>query len=1212
MERVQKIVSALPVRKILAGTLIFLVLFSITGFLVLPPVLKSLLTRQLSKQLHREVTIQKIRVNPFVLSLTVKGFLIKERNAPGPFFSFDELYLNFQGASLVKRGIILSEIRIEKPYVNVVRNEDLSYNFSDLMNEEGAKKPPDSKPRRFSFNNIRIRNGSVDFLDGPKHTKHTVRDMTVAIPFLSNLSYYVESYVQPSFEAKVNNEPVSFKGMSKPFANSHETSFDVNMKDVDIPYYLAYVPFRMNFKVSSASLNTKAMFYFTQYRDKPPTIAIEGDIDFRKVAIADRKGNPLIKFPLLAISIASAEVTSRKVHLSRVALQSPEITLAREKTGKLNVLSLIPEDSAERAADKKKEGDRKTGKESFAVDTDIVQLTDGKISFADRVPEGGFRTTLERIELKVSHLSTEPGKKAAGEVALETDSGERMKLAGEFSLDPLASEGTLEASRIALKKYLPYFEKLVNFRVEDGTLSLGTKYLYQQTGKEPDIRISDFGATLNSLRLRKTDEKEDFLSIPAASVKDLSADLTKRVVVIGDISTQKGTLLTKRYRVGTLLFSTLVRVSGRLEPAAGAAPPQKKEAPPEKPWAVTVKRLLLDRYTITYDDEMPADPVVVTLKKVTVKGENLSNIRKTTGRLAINLRTGEKGSADAAGSVTIEPPSFNLKVTLRDIPILTFQSYFSDLARIIITDGSISSKGTVLFTYAKETGPGAKYRGEISLNHFASVDKAEAEDFLKWDSLHIGAMDISYAPFSATIGEVALSDFYARVIINPDGSINLQNIREKTGAAGEGQPAPEPDAGAAEAPAGGTAVEPSSGPSETGKKIVKIDTVTLQGGTVDLSDHYIKPNFATNMREIGGRVTGLSSEETKMADVELRGRLENYAPLEITGRVNPLRDDLFIDLNVTFRDMDLSALTPYSGKYLGYTIEKGKVALNLHYLIEKKKLDAQNKIVLDQFTLGSHVDSPNATKLPVKLAVALLKNRRGEIDLDVPVSGQIDDPKFSLGRIILKILVNLLVKAATSPFALLGALFGGGEELSYVEFDPGMHDLNAEGIKKLDTLLKALNDRPSLKLDLEGHADPENDREGLKQYLFNQKVKAQKVKDLVKKGGETVSVDEVRVEPAEYPKYLKAAYKEEKFPKPRNFIGIAKDLPVPEMEKLMLTNIVVKDDDLRQLASQRALEVKDYILKSKQVEPERVFLIEPKSIQPEKKEKVKDSRVDFK
>jgi hypothetical protein len=310
--------------------------------------------------------------------------------------------------------------------------------------------------------------------------------------------------------------------------------------------------------------------------------------------------------------------------------------------------------------------------------------------------------------------------------------------------------------------------------------------------------------------------------------------------------------------------------------------------------------------------------------------------------------------------------------------------------------------------------------------------------------------------------------------------------------------------------------------------------------------------------------------------------------------------------------MDLSPLTPYSGRYLGYAIEKGKLSLNLQYLIEKKKLDAQNKILLDQFTLGSQVDSPDATKLPVRLAIALLKNRRGEINLDVPVSGQIDDPKFSIGRIILKILINLLVKVATSPFALLGALFGGGEELSYVEFDPGVYQFNEQGIKKLDTLVKALYDRPSLKIDIEGHADMEKDREGLRQHLFDRKVKAQKLKELAKKGDETFAVDEIKIEPAEYPKYLKAAYKAEKFPKPRNVIGMAKDLPVPEMEKLMLTNIVVKEDDLRQLASQRALAVKDHILKSKQVEPERIFLIEPKTIQPEKKEKVKDSRVDFK
>jgi hypothetical protein len=277
----------------------------------------------------------------------------------------------------------------------------------------------------------------------------------------------------------------------------------------------------------------------------------------------------------------------------------------------------------------------------------------------------------------------------------------------------------------------------------------------------------------------------------------------------------------------------------------------------------------------------------------------------------------------------------------------------------------------------------------------------------------------------------------------------------------------------------------------------------------------------------------------------------------------------------------------------------------------KKKLDSSNKIFLDQFTLGDRVESPEATKLPVRLAIALLKNRKGEIDLNLPVSGYINDPKFSIGRIIIKILTNLLAKAATSPFALLGAVFGGGEELSYVEFDFGSSDMAVQDVKKLDTLVKALFDRPGLKLEIEGHVHVEKDREGLKQYLFKKKVKAQKLKDFVKKGQPAIPVDKITIEKEEYAKYLKMAYKEEKFPKPRNILGFAKDLPAPEMEKLMLAHIEVKDDDLRQLASQRALKIKDYILKSGQVTADRMFLAEPKSLEPEKKEKLKNSRVDF-
>jgi hypothetical protein len=284
----------------------------------------------------------------------------------------------------------------------------------------------------------------------------------------------------------------------------------------------------------------------------------------------------------------------------------------------------------------------------------------------------------------------------------------------------------------------------------------------------------------------------------------------------------------------------------------------------------------------------------------------------------------------------------------------------------------------------------------------------------------------------------------------------------------------------------------------------------------------------------------------------------------------------------------------------------------LKYLIVKRKLESQNSIFFDQFTFGEKVESATATKLPVKLAVALLKDRKGEIKLDLPVTGSLDDPKFSVWGVILKILMNLISKAATSPFSLLGAAFGGGEELSYIEFDYGSTVISESGTKKLNTIAKALNDRPSLKMDIEGHVDMEKDREGLKQYFFNKKLKTQKLNEIVKKGQAAVPVDEVKIEPAEYGKYLKMAYKEEKFPKPKNVIGMAKDIPPPEMEKLMLTHIEIKEGDLRTLASQRSMKVRDAILKSRQVEPERVFVLEPKSLSPAKKDKIKDSRVDFK
>ncbi len=279
---------------------------------------------------------------------------------------------------------------------------------------------------------------------------------------------------------------------------------------------------------------------------------------------------------------------------------------------------------------------------------------------------------------------------------------------------------------------------------------------------------------------------------------------------------------------------------------------------------------------------------------------------------------------------------------------------------------------------------------------------------------------------------------------------------------------------------------------------IRIDEITLQAGRIGLADHFVKPNYAATLGDLGGRVTGLSSEEGTVATLDLRGSLAGHSPLQVSGAINPLAAATFADVKASFRDIDLPAFTPYSGKYAGYTIASGALTLEVEYKVQNRKLTASNRLLVNQFTFGDKVESKDATKLPVKFAVSLLKDKDGVIDLDLPIEGSLDDPKFRIGKIVWQVLGNLIAKAATAPFALLGKLFGGkGDELSSVDFPDGLATLDEVGRKKLDALAKALKDRPALKLQATGRFSGA-DLEGLRTARVERKIKAQKLPDLAK------------------------------------------------------------------------------------------------------------------
>jgi hypothetical protein len=1418
-------------RKIVIWTTAVLAIFALVGFFIIPPILKSVLTKQLTTALHRDVSIREVRVNPFTLSATLRGLVIKEPKGSETFVRFEELYVNLESTSLFHWGVVVKEFRLTKPFIRVVRHQDESYNFSDLLEGQTSQQGPPAKPVRFSVNNIRIVDGGADFQDDTVQEKHTIRELSVGIPFVSNIPSQINTFVQPGLSVVINGTRYTLEGKTKPFAESQETTLDVNIADLDLPYYLAYVPKNLlTFALPSGRLDAKLAIIFVRRKTTGQTLSVKGDVGLRDLAVDDKGGKPVVRIPSLDLGLASVEPLVRKVHLAKVSLQSPELTVRREKSGTTNLETLLPKPApAQPSAEKTPE----PGGEGLLLDVDEISIAGARVLFSDLFTRLPFKTTLDPIDLKVLQFSNRPGTKGSYSLTVKTEAKEEVALEGEMSLTPLSTEGKVEVKSVPLKKYAPYYRDKILFDIESGRLDFSSKYRYVRGEGEPQIEASEAAVSVSALRLKRPEEAQDFLRIPVLAIKDTVVDLSRRRLTVGLLSTKNGVLSVKRLQGGEV---DLQKLTPSVPPGDARTTPAPAN-PEQRPWVLALARLVLDQYAVTLEDRTPSEPITLTAEKIRVNARNLSTAKNSTGKLSLtllldqtstistnavvgldpvraegraeiagivlkhyapyykhlvlfdvqdgtldvatnyrlsqgknaldiklaglssalrtlrlmmrdtsqeflsipllavrntgldlsqrevsvgdlsteggavlvsrshegeinltkllpraststsgpvegakaargaatpaepdrpwlvrasgisvnqyrlqvedrvpyeavrlvvedlnlkaeNLSTAEnqtgkfslalrldQGAFSSGGSIGLTPVVADLQINLKALDVRPFQPYFTDRVKIIVADGRISTAGRLRLSIKEPAGLQASYTGDTTFGKFAAIDKVGAEDVLKWESLALHDLSVGYNPLRVRAKRVALADFFARLLIQPDGRLNLQEILEspqESKPSEQKEPVEQPKPAPSPRPSQASKPEPFPATTPGPPTDIQIEEVTLQGGRIQFADRSLRPNYSADLTEIGGRVSGLSSEETTLADLELRGKMNNSAPLEITGKINPLTRDLFVDVRARFTGMDLSPTSPYSGKYVGYTIEKGKLSFDLKYLIKGRKLDSENKVFVDQFTFGEKVDSPTATNLPVRLAVALLKDRNGEIHLDLPVTGSLDDPKFSVWGIILQILGNLITKAVTSPFALLGAAFGGGGDLQQVEFDYGLSTIPPDGAKKLDALAKALAEKSSLKLEITGYVDKEADREGLKQYLLQRKVKAQKLNDLVKKGSPAVPVDDVAVTPGEYEKYLTLAYRAERFPKPRNFIGMLKSLPVPEMEKLILTHIEVGDEELRQLAAQRANAAKEAILRSAQIDAGRLFIVEPKSLAPEKKEKVKDSRVEFK
>jgi pyruvate/2-oxoglutarate dehydrogenase complex dihydrolipoamide acyltransferase (E2) component len=482
---------------------------------------------------------------------------------------------------------------------------------------------------------------------------------------------------------------------------------------------------------------------------------------------------------------------------------------------------------------------------------------------------------------------------------------------------------------------------------------------------------------------------------------------------------------------------------------------------------------------------------------------------------------------------------------------------------------------------------------------------AGGNELLSWQALSLQGLQVALAPATkprVDIREVALTDFYSRLVITEQGRFNLQDVAAAPADAASA-PASAASAPAVVAAAPASAAPASGGAAATGAGLpidLELGQTTLRNGRVDFSDRFIRPNYSARLTELNGSIGTIRSGTREMATISLRGRAADTALLDISGQLNPTAQPLALDIRARATDLELAPLSPYAGKYAGYAIERGKLSMDVSYKIDADgKLDAKNQVILNQLTFGEKVDSPSATQLPVLLAVALLKDRNGVIDINLPVSGTLSDPQFSVGAIVWKVIVNLLTKALTAPFALLSG--GGADDLSQVQFAPGTTRVTDAGRQALDKVAKALADRPSLMMTVTGAADTVSERDEARRSLLDERISAEARRERQRAAPAAAQPASGASAPAlpppsaaERAAALKRLYQQTPLPdRPRNLINQLKDIPPAEMAQRLLAGITITDDTMRELALQRGLAVRDALI-AQGLPSERLFLAAPK------------------
>ncbi|MGH8159497.1 MAG: DUF748 domain-containing protein [Rhodanobacter sp.] len=1196
-ERARTLYHSHRLRRTLLVLGVLLLIFGLLGFFAAPPLIKSQLQSRLSSMLDRPVTLGAVHLNPYTLKLGVDQLHIGDRDGHSPFVDIDQLTVGASWSSLFRMAPVLNVLTLQHPQLHITRTGEQQFNFTDLI-DRFAGKPADPKapPARFALSNISVHDGDITFDDKVLNTSHRVDHLELGIPFIANLPHDTDVFVQPLLAMQVDGSPIHIGGQTKPFSDSHESAIDFHLDHLDLPRYLSYVPTALPVAIPSGQLSAQLKLDFID-RNAVQQLKLTGNVQLDNFTLNTHDGAPIVELGHASATLADVEPLVSRYHFDVIALDKATLHYTSLAGGHSNLDALTGA------------GKAPVKPASPATDARIATLTlqGSQIDYADLSGPSPKKLSLDNMHGTIRGFATLAAPPANIDLSSGVAGG-TLHVNGALHMGDSRFVGQVALNGVGLPPLVAMAPPMLNAQVSQGNLDASGQ-LVADWSKAFNLQLDAGKLAVNDFALQQKSRTPVAWKALNADITHL--DLASSHASLGSLQLQGLKIDAQRYRNGRIDLSDLVKSSPHHAASRQPAAPA---------WHWSIAHVGIDSSAFAYRDiAVPGKAGHITLNADKFSIDGLSdNMHKP---LKLDLAGGiDKGKYRVTGSVRPEPLHADLRVTATRLNVAPLQSMVTVPLNVHVDSALLSLNGRVRYSDRKPE-PLLSYQGRLTLGRVNVLDNVTNDDFLRWNSLTATGLNVRAgegAP-QVSVGALALDDFYARVIVNSNGRLNLQDVvaspqtapvsvtQANNGTAVPAPPATAP-ATAATSPTA-TAAPVAAASSAAPPAVIHIGQIILARGNLNYTDNFIKPNYTANITQLAGKIGAFGTASgSEPAPLTLEGQLDDNAPINIDGTINPLTPVAFLDIKGKADGVELTHLTPYSSKYTGYPITKGRLTMDVHYALDQGKLNADNHILLTQLTFGDRVEGKGISHLPVKLAVALLKDSQGNIDVDVPVTGSLSDPHFSVGGLIWHAFVNLIGRAITSPFRLLASGMGGShQDLGYVEFAPGSNVLDAQAQDRLAQIVKILNGKPSLNLDIIGRVDPQFDENGLRKVMMQEQIAHEMAKD---RGGDENDLAALsKLSPDDYNKYLSKAYKHAKFSKPRDLIGLAKSQPPDVMEKLLQTNVQVDQDALRHLAERRADAVRQWL--HGKLDDKRVFVSAPKLDAKGIDDKGKTTRVDF-